>query len=47
MSVVKKSATETKSKVSFINQKVEHSHTRVIAKCNSEDMGNKNQVGAY
>ena len=28
MSVEKKSATETKSKVSFINQKVEHSHTR-------------------
>ena len=29
MSVVKKSATETKSKVSFINQKVEHSHTLI------------------
>ena len=28
MSVVKKSATETKPKVSFINQKVEHSHMR-------------------
>ena len=28
MSVAKKSAIETKSKVSFINQKVEHSHTR-------------------